>query len=43
MQSKQATQASILSRNEIIFRALFIVVVLTTFLLAHALLLQWLQ
>jgi hypothetical protein len=42
MQSKKVTQAPILSRNEIIFRALVIVVMLTTFLWVHALLLQWL-
>jgi hypothetical protein len=43
MQSKQVTQAPVLNRNEIFFRAMLIMIMLTTFVLAHSFLMLWLS
>lgn len=42
MQPKQITQAPVLSRKDLVFRVLMIMITLTVFLLAHFLLMRWL-
>jgi hypothetical protein len=42
MQPKQLQHPSTLSRKDLVFRALVIMIMLTAFLLAHFLLMRWL-